>query len=808
MNFGFLLTPSCHFGLSGTGAAFLLPDGCTAGADRTPDDGWARLRRQSQHAGTASSSKNSVLCCALLSLGAALLPVLIARFGASRPLLQQLHRHFLLSEADECWLFTGMTFMSGGLARGASSSLDPGQDIKDRNLVQIFKRLHMEHDLESFDFDGSLKFQSLDTAKAHPAEKLDEERTGRTRPRKIHDYALMAKGQGVLKNLVGCLSRSCSVPAEPGENSMTSQRSLYKNHRTILSSGWRTSCAVRKRNKRLALSSKSKSVNGNGSRRMGATRSRFSTQVPVRGRIKEHFGLRANNIKQAFGLSKSVFLDESWELQFRIPDKWYKQGMKPKMKKQLREVALKHLKNAIELAKLRHPEDFVKHFADFLGPSATNESDEKLEKENEVVQKKEQLSNFRSGLSTVTSPVGVYESGDTNSSKRVRKMPRAMEGFAVGYEAQRGKRARKTVRSFPAPGEAKQSAQKIAFISGLSSGVPGLRKPIEQPVAEMIETHRPQESLESGDAEVFNECGKLEETNKNPAVGDAEAFNENGKLKEANKSLADGDAEAVSEDGKLEEACKTLADGDPEAFNEGGKLEETNSSSVDGDAEAFSENGKSEEANKNMADGNAEAFDRDGKLEEANKNSADGNAEAFNEGGKLEEANSNSADGNAEAFDEGGELEEANRNPADEDTEAFDEHGKLEINESLADGDAEAFNEDGKLEEANKSVMVRDADAFNEDGKVKEASKGLTDGVGHRNANLREKVKRRLSLQDYEVATKHVHTVRSRSCDVELSSYLATYWTESDGSRLELDCTSVFCTFKLAQKLRGVFLSA
>ncbi|EJW77185.1 hypothetical protein WUBG_11905 [Wuchereria bancrofti] len=74
----------------------------------------------------------------------------------------------------------------------ASSAFDPDREMKDRKLAQIFKKLHMEQDLNTLlDFDAPRPSK----ASSNHTEELSKDKTERCRPRKILDYAVLAKGQ-------------------------------------------------------------------------------------------------------------------------------------------------------------------------------------------------------------------------------------------------------------------------------------------------------------------------------------------------------------------------------------------------------------------------------------------------------------------------------------------------------------------------------------------------------------------------------------------------------------------------------------
>ncbi|OZC08828.1 hypothetical protein X798_04153 [Onchocerca flexuosa] len=392
-----------------------------------------------------------------------------------------------------------------------SSAFDPDREMKDRKLAQIFKKLHMEqatlilqlfnlqisiyviediHDLNTLlDFDDSISRPSQ-VALNH-VEESNADKTERCRPRKILDYAVLAKGQSYRNNLVGSFASSCSETGGASKSGAGCKRIRFQKDRFDDNTPT-FSVKRRSRNGRYASALKK----NNRSRRFsfplaatGVKKKETSRSRSFAGRIKRGILKRrmkdANNIKQAFLISKKILDMENQHFkEFILPEKWIKESQKRKKMKMksgeeestgsasIEDLAMERLVRAFKTAKLLYPEKFAEYFPDFVHCFEPDDDREKRDNKNGVMSKQTHFKTIKSEEDAFDKNIA-SDSGD-DLSKRIRKLPKILRDYSTGVEIKRKKLAgskEKCVKE-----QIPSVTRKVSRIGGSLAGTSGLRK--------------------------------------------------------------------------------------------------------------------------------------------------------------------------------------------------------------------------------------------------------------------------------------------------------------------------------------------
>uniref|UniRef100_A0A0R3RGQ4 [Histone H3]-lysine(79) N-trimethyltransferase n=1 Tax=Elaeophora elaphi TaxID=1147741 RepID=A0A0R3RGQ4_9BILA len=367
-----------------------------------------------------------------------------------------------------------------------SSAFDPDREMKDRKLVQIFKKLHMEQDLNTLlDFDETVPRPSK-VALNH-TDELSTDKVERCRPRKILDYAVLAKGQGYRNNLVGSFSSNYSETG--GSNKSGSgckrirfQKDQFDDNVPTFGVKRRSRCgryaSVTKKNSKLRRFS---FPAANGARKKEASRSRSFTGGTKGGILKRHVK-DADNIKQAFLISKKVLNTQNQNFkEFALPEKWIKESQKRKKVKKMKsgeegtssasveDLAMERLVRAFKTAKLLYPEKFAEYFPDFMQCFEPDDSKRKRGNKNGVASKQTHLKIIKSEDDCVTSDKNIASDSGDDLPKRIRKMPKILREYSTSAETV-GKKLSSLKEQVPSV------TQKFPRIDGPLAGTSGLRK--------------------------------------------------------------------------------------------------------------------------------------------------------------------------------------------------------------------------------------------------------------------------------------------------------------------------------------------
>uniref|UniRef100_A0A1I8EAS0 Uncharacterized protein n=1 Tax=Wuchereria bancrofti TaxID=6293 RepID=A0A1I8EAS0_WUCBA len=362
----------------------------------------------------------------------------------------------------------------------ASSAFDPDREMKDRKLAQIFKKLHMEQDLNTLlDFDAPRPSK----ASSNHTEELSKDKTERCRPRKILDYAVLAKGQSYRNNLVGSFASNYSETGGSNKSGAGSKRIRFQKDRfgdniPTLSAKRRSRCgryaSTQKSNKSQRFSFPSAT---NGVRKKEKPRSQSFTYGIKRGILKKRTK-DVSNIKQAFAISKKVLDAQNQHFdEFILPEKWIKESQKRKNVKKIKtareestssasveDLAMERLVRAFKTAKLLYPEKFAEYFPDFVH---CFESDDNREKRG--MPKQTNLKTIKSEQDVMTFDKNSASHSGDDVPKRIRKVPKILRDYSTGAEI-----ARKKLASLKE--QIPSVTQKISRIGGPLAGTSGLRK--------------------------------------------------------------------------------------------------------------------------------------------------------------------------------------------------------------------------------------------------------------------------------------------------------------------------------------------
>ncbi|VBB32256.1 unnamed protein product [Acanthocheilonema viteae] len=368
-----------------------------------------------------------------------------------------------------------------------SSAFDPDREMKDRKLVQIFKKLHMEQDLNTLlDFDDTVSRPSK--AALNHTEELSTDKVERCRPRKILDYAVLAKGQGYHNNLVGSFASSYSDTGGSNKSAAGSKRIRFQKDRFDNNS---STPSVKRRSRGQHTSVQKKNVRSrrftfppaaNGARKKEASRSR-SFACGTKGGILKRRVKDANNIKQTFLISKKVLdIQNQHFKEFMLPEKWIKESQKRKKVKKMKsggeestssvsveDLAMERLVRAFKTAKLLYPEKFAEYFPDFMHCFQSDDNKEKQGNKNGVMLKQTQIKTIKREEDAVTSDKNIASESSDDLPRRIRKMPKILREYSTGVEIA-SKKLASLKKQIPSV------TQKIPRIRGPLAGTSGLRK--------------------------------------------------------------------------------------------------------------------------------------------------------------------------------------------------------------------------------------------------------------------------------------------------------------------------------------------
>lgn len=370
---------------------------------------------------------------------------------------------------------------STAIVHEASSAFDPDREMKDRKLAQIFKKLHMEQDLNTLlDFDVPRPSK----VPLNHAEELSKDKAERCRPRKILDYAVLAKGQSYRNNLVGSFASSYS---ETGGSSKTGagnkrirfQKDRFGNNIPPLNTKRRSRCGRHASTPQ--KSSKSQRFSfppaTNGARKKETMRSRSFTYGIKRGILKRRTK-DVSNIKQAFVISKKLLDAQNQDFdEFILPEKWIKESQKRKNVKKIKtareeststasveDLAMERLVRAFKTAKLLYPEKFAEYFPDFVHCFESDDSREKRD-----IPKQTHFKTIKSEEDAMKFDKNIASDSGDDMPKRIRKVPKILREYSTGAEIARKKLAN-LKEQIPSV------TQKISSIGGPLAGTSGLRK--------------------------------------------------------------------------------------------------------------------------------------------------------------------------------------------------------------------------------------------------------------------------------------------------------------------------------------------
>uniref|UniRef100_A0A8R1TX66 Uncharacterized protein n=1 Tax=Onchocerca volvulus TaxID=6282 RepID=A0A8R1TX66_ONCVO len=386
-----------------------------------------------------------------------------------------------------------------------SSAFDPDREMKDRKLAQIFKKLHMEQativdgiaekpyqklcispDLNTLlDFDDTIPPPSQ-VALNH-LEESSTDKTERCRPRKILDYAVLAKGQSYRNNLVGSFASSYSETSGAGCKRIRFQKDRFDDNTPTFSvkrrsrSG-RYASALKKSNRSRRFSFP---LAATGARKKETSRSRsFACRIKrgiLKRRVKD-----ADNIKQAFLISKKILdMQNQHFKEFDLPEKWIKESQKRKKIKKMKsgeeestgsasieDLAMERLVRAFKTAKLLYPEKFAEYFPDFMHCFEPDADREKRDNKNGVMSKQTHLKTIKSEEDAFDKNIA-SNSGD-DLSKRIRKIPKILRDYSTGVEIKRKKLADSKEKCLKK--QIPSVTHKVSRTGGSLAGTSGLRK--------------------------------------------------------------------------------------------------------------------------------------------------------------------------------------------------------------------------------------------------------------------------------------------------------------------------------------------
>ncbi|VDK82006.1 unnamed protein product [Litomosoides sigmodontis] len=365
-----------------------------------------------------------------------------------------------------------------------SSAFDPDREMKDRKLAQIFKKLHMEQDLNTMlDFDNTVSRPTKVSLNHMEELKTNSERC---RPRKILDYAVLAKGQGYHNNLVGSFASSYSETGGSSKSGAGCKRIRFQKDRpddnaATFSVKRRSRCAryasVPKKNgksRRFSFPSTT-----NCARKKEASRPR-NFACGAKGGILKRRMKDADNIKQAYFISKKVLDSQNQHFkEFMLPEKWIKERKRVRKMKSgekentgsasVEDLAMERLVRAFKTAKLLYPEKFAEYFPDFMHCFESDDNKGKGSKKNGVMPKQMHLKAIKNEEDAVTFEKNIaLDSGD-DLPKRIRKMPKILREYSTGIEIG-------TKKLVNLKEQVPSVTQKVPRIRGPLAGTSGLRK--------------------------------------------------------------------------------------------------------------------------------------------------------------------------------------------------------------------------------------------------------------------------------------------------------------------------------------------
>ncbi|KAM3717530.1 Regulation of nuclear pre-mRNA domain-containing protein 1A [Dirofilaria immitis] len=373
-----------------------------------------------------------------------------------------------------------------------SSAFDPDREMKDRKLVQIFKKLHMEQDLNTLlDFDETVSRPSQ-VALNH-LEELSTDKNERCRPRKILDYAILAKGQGYRNNLVGSFASSYSKTGDSNKSDASSKRIRFQKDRFDDDTP-RFSIKGRPRNSRTSTASKNKRSRRFsfppaviGVRKKETSRSR-SFACGTKGGILKKRVKDADNIKQAFLISKKVLdMQNQHFKEFILPEKWIKESQKKRKVKKMKsgreessssasieDLAMERLVRAFKTAKLLYPEKFAEYFPDFVHRLESDDDREKRGNKNGIMSTQTHIKTIKSEEDTFDKIIASDSSDDL--SKRIRKAPKILREYSTEVKTERKKLTGLLSKDKCLKEPISSMSHKISRIGSPLAGTSGLRK--------------------------------------------------------------------------------------------------------------------------------------------------------------------------------------------------------------------------------------------------------------------------------------------------------------------------------------------
>ncbi|EFO27119.1 hypothetical protein LOAG_01368 [Loa loa] len=378
--------------------------------------------------------------------------------------------------------------MGTAVLHGPSSAFDPDREMKDRKLAQIFKKLHMEQDLNTLlDFDDTIPRPSK--VPLNHVDELSKDKVERCRPRKILDYAVLAKGQGYRNNLVGSFASSYSETGGSNKSGSGCKRIRFQKDRF----NDNISKFSVKRHSRCGRyvsapkkSSRSRRFSfpptANGTKKKETPRSQSFACGTKGGILKRHVK-DANNIRQAFLISKKVLDSQNQHFEeFILPEKWIKESQKRNKTKKIKskkeesaniasveDLAMERLVRAFKTAKLLYPEKFAEYFPDFMHCFESDVNKEKRGNKNGVMSKQVYLKTVKNEEIAMTFDKNIaLDSGD-DLPKRIRKMPKILREYSTGAEIA-GKKLVSLKEQIPSV------TQKISRIDSPLAGTSGFRK--------------------------------------------------------------------------------------------------------------------------------------------------------------------------------------------------------------------------------------------------------------------------------------------------------------------------------------------
>ncbi|MCP9262679.1 hypothetical protein DINM_006038 [Dirofilaria immitis] len=299
-----------------------------------------------------------------------------------------------------------------------SSAFDPDREMKDRKLVQIFKKLHMEQDLNTLlDFDETVSRPSQ-VALNH-LEELSTDKNERCRPR-------------YRNNLVGSFASSYSKRVIRTKVMLVPNEYAFKR-----------SYQGRPRNSRTSTASKNK-------------RSRRFSFPPA-----------------VIGVRKRKHQDH--EVLPAEPKEKMKSGREESSSSaSIEDLAMERLVRAFKTAKLLYPEKFAEYFPDFVHRLESDDDREKRGNKNGIMSTQTHIKTIKSEEDTFDKIIASDSSDDL--SKRIRKAPKILREYSTEVKTERKKLTGLLSKDKCLKEPISSMSHKISRIGSPLAGTSGLRK--------------------------------------------------------------------------------------------------------------------------------------------------------------------------------------------------------------------------------------------------------------------------------------------------------------------------------------------